>query len=284
MPNLPKRHHFIPQMILRHFADSDGQLWFWRRGFAEGDVRKAGTQQLFVEKDLYTRFHTDGSKDIALERFFSAMEGNGASFIDQLADAVRSNKLPKLDAGAWEFWDLFFYFQLKRTPGAIKEIGAKMGFDDRIKAAADEIRAIRKETGKDVDEPGLEEWIAKNAVVLAQAAKPSDELLAQFKTMGLAIYRINDPQKSFVVGDVPGATARFRIEGGWSRPTMFLPLTWDIAVGQLGGRRAVEVVMVDREQARRMNIASTTRSTVIAGRSGALIASLSRDVPYTGVI
>lgn len=282
MANLPKRHHFIPQMMLRHFADNDGQLWFWRRGFVAGEVRKAGTQQLFVEKDLYTLFLPDGSKDVALEKFFSVMEGNGASFIDQLADAVRTNKQPKLTEGAWDFWDLFFYYQLKRTPGAIRAIGTKMGFDKRIKAAADEVRAIRRDKG-DVDEPGLEGWIAKNTIVHAQAARPGDELLAQFKTMGLAIYRITNSQKSFMVGDVPGAVAKFRIENGWSRPTLFLPLTWDIAVGQLAGRRAVEVVPVDRDQVRRMNVASTAQSAVIAGRSEALIASLSRDVPYVAV-
>ena len=53
----PKRHHFIPQMMLRHFADDDGQLRFWRRDFAEGDVRETTTQSLFVEKELYTLKH-----------------------------------------------------------------------------------------------------------------------------------------------------------------------------------------------------------------------------------
>jgi len=284
MTKPPKRHHFIPQMMLRHFTDVDGRLWFWRRDFAKGDVRKTGTGQLFFENDLYTRFLADGSKDVALENFFAAMEGSSASFIGQLADAVRSGKQPALDPGAWNLWDLFFYYHLKRTPGAIKAIGAETGFGDDIKAAAAEIRAIRSEAGQDAAEPSLEEWIAKNAVVLAQAAKPGEALLAQFRTMGLAIYHIDDPQKSFIVGDVPGATATFRVRNGWSRPTLFLPLTWDIAVGQLAGRRVVEMVPVDREQVRRMNVASASRSVVIAGRSEALIASLSRDVPYTGVL
>ncbi len=50
--NPAKRHHFIPQMMLRHFADDDGQLWFWRRDFAEDDIRKTATKHLFVEHDL----------------------------------------------------------------------------------------------------------------------------------------------------------------------------------------------------------------------------------------
>lgn len=47
----PKRHHFIPQMMLRHFTDAEGRLWFWRREFEKGDIRFTSTQNLFVQKD-----------------------------------------------------------------------------------------------------------------------------------------------------------------------------------------------------------------------------------------
>lgn len=279
----PKRHHFIPQMMLRHFADDDGQLWFWRRDFERGDVRKTTSQNLFVEKDLYTRFLPDGTKDVTLELFFAGMEAHGARFIAQIADAIQNKEHPKLDAGAWEFWDLFFYYHMKRAPGVIDAIAAHMGFNDRIRVAADEIREIRAARGELEAESGLEDWVAKNAKVLAQAAEPGPELDAQLKRMGLAIYRIVPPDKSFVVGDVPGATAKFQVRRGWSRPTMFFPLTSKIAVGQLAKPRQCEVVDVDRDQVRRMNVAATACSTTIAGPSKALIASLSRDVPYAGV-
>lgn len=284
MATPPKRHHFIPQMMLRHFADDDGQLWFWRRSFEKGDVRKAGPQNLFVEKDLYAQLLPDGAKDVALEEFFAQMEAHGAQFIAQIADAIRNNQRPKLDAGAWEFWDLFFYYLMKRAPGVIEAIAARMGFDERIRTAADEIRAVRAERGDHHDEPGLEDWVAKNARVIAQAAKPGPELQAQLKKMGLAIYYIADPAKNFVIGDAPGATAKFRVGNEWSRPTMFLPLTSNIAVGQLARLRQVDALAVDRDQVRRMNVATVARSTMIAGRSEALIASLSRDVPYAGVV
>lgn len=283
--NAPKRHHFIPQMMLRHFADADGQLWFWRRDFGEGDVRKTTTQNLFVEKDLYTLVHPDGARDVALEKFFAELEGVGAKFINRLTDIVRRGGAPALDNSAWDFWNHFFYYHLKRTPGAIAVFAAQMGFEDKIKGTVEKIRAIRRESGRDPNEPGLEEQLARNAVIVAQAAKPSTEVLAAFDQLGLAIYRIVDPSRSFIVGDVPGAMARFRLpEGGMSRETLFLPLTWDIAVGQLASSRRVEVVTIDRDQVRRMNEASTARSMMIAGRSEALIESLAHRVVYTGSV
>jgi hypothetical protein len=282
--NPPRRHHFISQMMLRHFTDTNGQLWFWRRDFAKGKVRTNATQNLFVVRDLYTLVHPDGTEDMALENFFADMEGTGAKFIDDLAAIVRGGNTPKLDKGAWHFWDHFFYYQLKRTPSAITAFAEQMNFDGKIAETIEEIRAARAENGRDPDEAGLAERIAKNAVILAQAARPSEEVLAQFAQIGLAIYRITDPARSFIVGDAPGAMARFRqLGGGWTHKTMFLPLTWDIAVGQLARPRAVEIIDIDMGQVRRMNEASTARSTVIAGRSEALVHSLSRNIGYAGI-
>lgn len=270
--------------MLRHFTDANEQLWFWRRNFAKGEVRTNATQNLFVVRDLYTLVHPDGTEDMALENFFADMEGTGAKFIDDLAAIVRGGDIPKLDQGAWFFWDHFFYYQLKRTPGAINAFAEQFNFDNKIAETVEKIRTARAENGRDPDEAGLADRIAKNAIILAQAARPSEEVLAQFAQMGLAIYRITDSARSFIIGDVPGATARFRQpHGGWTHKTLFLPLTWDIAVGQLARPRAVEIIDVDMEQVRRMNEASAARSTVIAGRSRALVESLSRNIGYVGV-
>lgn len=282
--NRPKRHHFIPQMMLRHFADNDGKLWFWRRDFAKGDARKTNTQNLFVERDLYTFTTPDGTKDFALETFFSQLEGAGAKFISRLADIIRRGETPALDDNAWEFWGQFFYYRLKRTPGAIAFFAQQMNFDEMIDTTYQKVKSVRAATGGDADEQDLREKIRQNAIVTAQRAPPSDEVLALFATLGLAIYKVTDPAKSFIVGDVPGATAKFRTPNRqWSHPTLFLPLTWDIALGQLQGGRKVEIIEVDRDQVRLMNIATTARSCVIAGRSSALINSLSADAPYRGV-
>lgn len=255
--------------MLRHFADVDGQLWFWRRDFKDGIPRKTKTENVFVEKDLYTITATDGTKDVALETFFSRLEGVGAKFISELADIIRKGKTPKLDQSAWEFWGQFFYYHLKRTPGAIAFFAEQMNFDEMIDNTHQKIKAVRAETGGDEGEQGLREKIPQNAIVMAQRAPPSKDVLALFETLGLAIYKVTNPGKSFVVGDVPGATAKFPMPNGqWSHPTLFLPLTWDIAVGQLQGGRKVAIIDVDRDQVRRMNISTTARSCVIAGRSG----------------
>lgn len=161
--NPPKRHHFIPQMMLRHFADDDGQLWFWRRDFEKGAVKKTGTKLLFAENDLYTLVDADGEKDVALEKFFAKMEGVGAKFIDDLAGIIRAGETPKLDDGAWDFWGDFFYYHLKRTPGAIDAFAEQMNFDVKIEETFAKVQKARALSGRDPDEPGLKARIYKNA-------------------------------------------------------------------------------------------------------------------------
>src|SRR3546814_16395624 len=77
------------------------------------------TANLFVEKDLYAYVRGDGSKDTALEEFFAQMEGDGAVFINSLAWIVRAGEVPVLTDTAWDFWNRFSFYYLKRTPGAI---------------------------------------------------------------------------------------------------------------------------------------------------------------------
>lgn len=280
----PKRHHFIPQMMLRHFADDDSRLWFWRRAFPKGEARRTVTANLFVEKDLYTYTLSDGAKDLRLEDFFAQLEGEGGKFINAVADIVRAGKTPELAPPAWSFWDHFFFYHHKRTPGAMAAYSEAMDFGAKLDEAVEEAKAEAAAAGRKTVAADLDAQVRNNARVVAQSISPSPELLALFETTGLAIYRIVDSRKSFVVGDVPGATARFRMrDGKISRPTLFLPLTWDIAVGQLEGGRRVEIVPVDRDQIRLMNIATTERATTIAGRSESLVNSLSSDVIYTGV-
>jgi hypothetical protein len=281
----PKRHHFIPQMMLRHFTDVNDRLWFWRRESEKGDIRSTSTQNLFVEKDLYTVVLANGGKDVALEKFFSSLESVGAKFISELATIIREGSVPRLDEGAWQFWSDFFYYQLKRSPGFIAAFADRMNFEGRIQNAVKNLEADLRASGEEQSDPSIAVKIRRNAIIVAQRSPPSAEVREAFSKMGLAIYVNRDPKRSFIVGDVPGASVPFRRpDRSWSRRTLFLPLTWDICVGQLDLQKGVEVIEVEPDQVRRMNEASAARSTLFAGRSELLIDSLSRNAGYTGVL
>jgi hypothetical protein len=165
--NQPKRHHHIAQMIQRNFADSSGQLYFWRRDFAVGDVRRISTGKLFVEKDLYTFTEADGSKNVALEEMLAELDGAGASFLIQMRQALAERKIPNFTPSAWEFWHQFLYFHIKRSPAYMDKVTDHYGYREKVLRDA-------REDGRDPDEAELDR-LAKNARVGAQAADPSPE-------------------------------------------------------------------------------------------------------------
>lgn len=276
-------------MILRNFAGQDGRLYFWRRDFERGDIRATTPENLFVEGDLYTVVGPGGAKNVALEEFFSSLEGTGAAFLRQLLDIVRSGKVPAPDAKAWEFWLHFWYYQSKRAPAYIRSVAEKVGHNETLeRAAADFIRehgSSRREEAALLADPAELARIGKNAMVMAQSLPPGDEVLEMMRSRGMTIYLVSDPKKSLVVGEVPAALARIgnsssSLLGGL---TVFMPVARDVAIGLNDRPRHVEVIRVDGDQVRRMNVATAEQSNVFAGDVRALLASLSMATRYLGV-
>jgi hypothetical protein len=271
-------------MILRNFTDDANRLWFWRRDWNRFEAKPTTTENIFVENDLYTVNSSDGTVDVSLELFFSQLEAVSANFFRQLFQIVRSGKIPMFDESSWNFWSHFYYYSMKRTPGFIDSITTRTGFFERIRsdAAADKI-SYGRDIGGEEFEVSLKR-IADDAIVHAISEPPSEEILSLLGTMGIIVHRIIDPRLSFVVGDIPGAAVTFRGEVN-SPPagSVFFPVSHDLAIGLLSNSRSVEVVAVDRDQVRKMNIATTSRSRMIAGKHPKLIYSLARSAPDKGV-
>jgi hypothetical protein len=94
---------------------------------------------------------------------------------------------------------------------------------------------------------------------------------------GMAIY-FAPPRCSDVLGDHPAAMARIggAATGKMGQLLSFMPVAHDVAVGFYAKPRTVRVEQMTRQQIRLMNEAMTRQSMMIAGRSHALVRSLSR--------
>lgn len=99
-----------------------------------------------------------------------------------------------------------------------------------------------------------------------------DEMLEEFRSMGLVIY-MAPARTSFILGDDMRGEA---ILGAGC--IQFMPIAPDVAVGYCDAP-GVHMERVTAMHVRRMNEAMTKQSYLIAGRSEAQIASLSRT-PY----
>lgn len=275
----PHRHHYVPRMVLRNFVNTAGGLHFWRRGMKVGDVRSTSPSNLFVEENLYTMVDADGEKDHFAEFWFARLESMAAPFLDQLMKVVRADMTPIFSREAWDFWHVYNYHAQKRAVAWHQRFLTREDLLSVMKLIATEEAWAEQERawGEDPEKVTRE---MNNARIASQIDPIPDDLLEEFRGRGMVIYRA-PPRSSFILGDELEAMAMISAsgKGATARKVHFMPVAHDIAIGYSAARGSVHVDQLIQSDVRRMNEATTRQSYLIAGRSPALVASLSR-VPY----
>jgi hypothetical protein len=263
-------------MILRNFENDRGGLFFWRRNFPVGDVKATTPDNLFLEEDLYTLIGDNGERDVGIEHGFSKLESAGAEFLRELLRIVRAGKTPRMGNEAWEFLHIFRYYSDKRSAAWHSRFLSDAEFNAVLVEVANRPHWTEADRKWINDQPDVER-IKRNARIAAQASGPPEELLVEMRKRGLAIY-VAPRNAAFVLGDHPTAMARVG-SASYGAPNgriSFTPISSDLALGYSLGARSVYVEHLTRPQLRTMNEAMTKQSVMIAGRSQALVASLSR--------
>ncbi|MGO8149684.1 DUF4238 domain-containing protein [Rhizobium leguminosarum] len=277
--NTPKRHHFVPQMLLRRFCDQTGRLWYYNKKAPHIGVASGAPQALFFEKHFYT-VEENGVRDTSLETYFSHLEGQANTVIEKICTAGRAGRQPKLTISEKRVWDLFLYFQWKRTPDSIS---AKMSFTDFEESLAESVskfeqrfRPLTDEERRRILSESGKKRLRENARVKA-TADPGTAIQDVLSNMGIAIAVIRKPNKSFVIGSktVVKLTPPGESRLGEPGVEVWLPIAPDVAVCVVPQRGHEIVMTLDNDRwLRSLNAAILQESTVIAGRSEALIQSL----------
>ena len=85
----PKRQHYIPKMLLKHFADDKGQLSSFANDAPEKGVdTERNPKSLSYEKHLYTRTKLDGSKDYSTEKSLSEIESKADPIVCKMVAQI----------------------------------------------------------------------------------------------------------------------------------------------------------------------------------------------------
>lgn len=111
--NSSKRHHFIPQFILRNFADQEGKLYCYDK--ERGRFFSTSPANVFSRKHLYTK-DEDGKKLTHVENDLSQIEGKFSEKISQIIEAARSERYLELKPADEDLLRRFIDIQLGRHP------------------------------------------------------------------------------------------------------------------------------------------------------------------------
>jgi hypothetical protein len=245
MPGAPKRHHFVPEMLIRNFADDQGLVWFFdKEKPAQGVVRRSPSKVLF-EHHLYSKVGDNGSKDPAQEIAYSRLESDAAPIVRKVVTEARAGKLPGLTPSEKLTLDAFIYEQWRRVPEVSNEILSDEEFERTIQETAAEfeerVRPLTPSEREWVANPALRPHQRKNTRIQALQTR-SARVLDVLDSRGLAVLT-TPPRKSLILGSRPVLkligpnTSDLRDHS----VELWLPLAFDVAVSP-GARRGTEQI------------------------------------------
>ena len=299
--NDPKRHHYIPEMLLRNFCNAQGLLWV-----NSGEkIFKITPKNIFVEGHLYTKSDFSASpkgaqyedflnavnRTFEYEKQLSDIEASAKPSIEKIIEQARQGLPPQLSGDEQESWNRFIIATARRTPESQDRVSSSRNRIDPFYEAVSKVASINNYSlpSKDVlyKDPRvlqLREMVMSNSD--AKFAAEDDPRLraetARFsRDMGLCVFIIRIPERSFVIGSHGLTIVDPEVMGNKSTIS-FLPIAHDIAVNPTVFPHTESLVFLDPDgDGERMistiNRAATAGSKIIAGLSEDVVRHLSES-------
>lgn len=276
----PKRHHYVPQMILNGFADEQGWL-HWRRFDEIGStIRRARPRELFVQNHLYSTVSGAGTKDPAMERALANLETQVTPLVTSILASARNRECPMLSEEQRRIWYWFFLTQWRRTPETQQTIindNDAAGMLDDILA---ELRLKYPSRVNEIDALSTPEEKARTVrnTRIDLLGRINSNVLQVLERRGISVIKITRRNKSFIIGSRPVAklTPSGTSDLNDLDVEMWFPIASDVAVGvgRGDGRVSLHFISDDRP-IRRLNVAIAAQSSIIAAASPELVQAIS---------
>lgn len=244
---------------------------------AEAGVFITTPGNAFVHKDLNTLELKDGSKHVGLERWYSELEGEVAPIIEKIIERARAGRVPGLSDGERDVWDNFVYHQQKRAPDIFARLQLVQEFEKdlpaRVAEYEREVRPLTELERTEIFSPEGKKRMIQHASVTARG-RGSEEVIATFAALGIAVAVIKSPKKSFILGDHP--QARMGPDGRLGHPAveLWMPIAPDVAVSPWGPPNEEKLIGINSDHVRRVNDVIFKYSNIAASRSDRLLRSL----------
>ena len=278
--SIPKKHHFVPELLLRNFTDSKGELWYLDKSKKYKSIVPRPPGSVFHREFFYSVKDPSGELNHDAEFELGRMETATGHVMLKIIAAVRSGEIPKLTLSEKEQWCKFVYLQFKRTPEAISRVlnddNVKEWVEDAIKELEDKlgVQAAAEEVAKLFEKDRLRDFVKETGV--KGALHPGKDAIPILMKMGLWFARTTNPKKAYIIGSRPvvrlhnSKSARLGDEG----VQLWLPIASDIAVGFIQDYGEQITPEIPASDIRKLNMAIWFQSQQVASRSRDLMISL----------
>ncbi|MCY3487579.1 MAG: DUF4238 domain-containing protein [Bacteroidetes bacterium] len=276
--NIPKRHHYVPQFILRNFTDKSEKLHCFNRKTSK--TYRSSPADVFLEKYLYTHRSEDGATTTDLETKLSEIEGDVAHIVEKIIKRVRRGDSIALTKHQCHIWMKFIVYQLGRHPDSLSRLLQKDSIPGHINDYERKYGRVPEDVKVQCLTPESKERLTRNSWIESNLNYPDrlyTELAPLFNGRRIAALVAKNKSKSFVIGDtgvIRYPKARHEL---WHPNTRLLyPISWDVVLAWGFPRNSKDVISIPYYEVCIANELIFNQSDIIAGCAKELIESLSR--------
>ena len=217
-----RKHHYIPQFILRVFADAEDRVWWTRTDGKWKEPRHSKCANVFVEKDLYTVRAEDGISD-RNERTLAEKESLWASALRTIRELVLEGRDDNVEEEDALLTLEYFLYAGMRSPEHLNEVIHRAEYRPR-----EVIDRVTDGSLSEVDYDLLEHNIRADLGSGQPDLVKAD--IEKFKrTLGLGIYKLELGVGNFILGSYGTAKISW-IEQEIKQKMYFTPVAPDMAL------------------------------------------------------
>ncbi|MDE0159450.1 MAG: DUF4238 domain-containing protein [Candidatus Dadabacteria bacterium] len=251
-------------MLLKNFSfrkNGSELLYFFDKNSSGKGIREISPRDFCVEKDIYTQYEEDGSRDVSEEKDFSRLEARTGKITKKIMEAVRTKKRLRLSRNERRTLCHFFLRQGFRIPDRSDSIAGR-DFIIRSVSNPETLKKPRKE----IDASRAKERLK----FLTRYSEPPEEILSFFEGKDPVVRVVSDGEENFVIGSNPVLL----MEPDNHLPEIWLPIASNVAVTPCSTRGNDGFIESGDLDIHSFNKDVFVQSRMIAGNSEKLIRSI----------
>lgn len=279
-----KKHHYVPQGLLKHFCFEDRSIWYTKRdeNGAFLPIERRNISSTFQRRNYYSIIHNRMPSDLAEKKIYGRIDDSVAKFVDTIHQVLDANETPVLSDNDLQGLRKFIPLLVKRTPDFMKypadeEIGEKhiQSLIETMEKSGDPFNELDSFKSR-MSEPGAVRLFGANLRVRAQlASSPKiSDAMSDFSVR----WGIIDGKHSFVISGKMLLLIGNGGSNGIGNPNveLWLPISPKRCLILLRDptNRIPLVSYASEKMTREINEYAVENSTEVASHSEKLLASL----------
>ena len=274
-----KRHHYIPQTILKRFCYKDSKLFYYKRGGIPDCIVSRDITGVFLERNYYNTLTRDGRRSDEVEKsFYGPIDQGVSNFIDHVEGQLGRGETPSLSIAMANFVRQFLFNYTRRTPDSISNntivVNPRTAIEELLATAPPHLEGVISKFKEQLTTEKVEE-IIHTARIFGQI-RPDPQISETMCGMKL-IFGVAPIGKQFIIGGKP--VLRFENRVGavlGDGVELWTPFSKNFAIGLIDGNaNTASKVTFSEVFLRKFNEQMFAESKEIASGNQKLIESMS---------